>query len=92
MKDIIVSTATGSYGSVKEQYPLLNARMAVEKAIKLRNKKAKGQIEDNRPFEPNGEHQYKIFYERLHGKKQKQPAKPKADILQQLHRKKSSRS
>ena len=46
VKDIIVSTATGSYGSVKEQYPLLNARMAVEKAIKLRNKKAKGQIED----------------------------------------------
>lgn len=65
VKDIIVSTATGSYGSVKEQYPLLNARMAVEKAIKLRNKKAKGQIEDNRPFEPNGEHQYKIFYDTL---------------------------
>ena len=39
--------------------------MAVEKAIKLRNKKAKGQIEDNRPFEPNGEHQYKIFYDTL---------------------------
>ena len=65
VKDIIVSTATGSYGSVKEQYPLLNARMAVEKAIKLRNKKAKGQIEDNRPFEPNGEHQYQIFYDKL---------------------------
>lgn len=65
VKDIIVSTATGSYGSVKEQYPLLNAQMAVEKAIKLRNKKAKGQIEDNRPFEPNGEHQYKIFYDTL---------------------------
>lgn len=65
VKDIIVSTATGSYGSVKEQYPLLNARMAVEKAIKLRNKKAKGQIEDKRPFEPNGEHQYKIFYDTL---------------------------
>ena len=65
VKDIIVSTAPGSYGSVKEQYPLLNARMAVEKAIKLRNKKAKGQIEDNRPFEPNGEHQYKIFYDTL---------------------------
>lgn len=65
VKDIIVSTATGSYGGVKEQYPLLNARMAVEKAIKLRNKKAKGQIEDNRPFEPNGEHQYKIFYDTL---------------------------
>lgn len=65
VKDIIVSTATGSYGSVKKQYPLLNARMAVEKAIKLRNKKAKGQIEDNRPFEPNGEHQYQIFYDKL---------------------------
>lgn len=65
VKDIIVSTATGSYGSVKEQYPLLNARMAVEKAIKLRNKKAKGQIEDNRPFEPNGEHQYQIFYDKV---------------------------
>lgn len=65
VKDIIVSTATGSYGSVKEQYPLLNASMAVEKAIKLRNKKAKGQIEDNRPFEPNGEHQYQIFYDKL---------------------------
>ena len=34
VKDIIISTATGSYGSVKEQYPLLNARLAVEKAIK----------------------------------------------------------
>ena len=65
VKDIIVSTATGSYGSVKEQYPLLNARMAVEKAIKLRNEKAKGQTGDDLPFEPSGEHQYRIFYDAL---------------------------
>lgn len=65
VKDIIVSTATGSYGSVKEQYPLLNARLAVEKAIKLSNEKAKGQTGDDLPFEPSGEHQYKIFYDTL---------------------------
>ena len=65
VKDIIVSTATGSYGSVKEQYPLLNARMAVEKAIKLSNEKAKGQTGDDLPFEPSGEHQYRIFYDAL---------------------------
>lgn len=65
VKDIIISTATGSYGSVKEQYPLLNARLAVEKAIKLSNEKAKGQTGDDLPFEPSGEHQYKIFYDTL---------------------------
>lgn len=65
VKDIIVSTATGSYGSVKEQYPLLNARRAVEAAIKLRNEKAQGQTENDLPFEPSGEHQYKIFYDTL---------------------------
>lgn len=81
VKDIIVSTATGSYGSVKEQYPLLNARMAVEKAIKLRNKKAKGQIEDNRPFEPNGEHQYKIFYDTLTWKEAKAACEAKGGHL-----------
>ena len=65
VKDILISTATGSYGSVKEQYPLLNARLAVEKAIKLSNEKAKGQTGDDLPFEPSGEHQYKIFYDTL---------------------------
>lgn len=65
VKDIIISTATGSYGSVKEQYPLLNARLAVEKVIKLSNEKAKGQTGDDLPFEPSGEHQYKIFYDTL---------------------------
>lgn len=65
VKDIIISTATGSYGSVKEQYPLLNARLAVEKAIKLSNEKAKGQTGDDLPFEPSGEHQYRIFYDAL---------------------------
>lgn len=65
VKDIIISTATGSYGNVKEQYPLLNARLAVEKAIKLSNEKAKGQTGDDLPFEPSGEHQYKIFYDTL---------------------------
>lgn len=65
VKNIIVSTATGSYGSVKEQYPLLNARRAVEAAIKLRNEKAQGQTENDLPFEPSGEHQYKIFYDTL---------------------------
>lgn len=65
VKDIIISTAIGSYGSVKEQYPLLNARLAVEKAIKLSNEKAKGQTGDDLPFEPSGEHQYRIFYDAL---------------------------
>ena len=65
VKEIIKSTATGSYGSAKEQYPLLNARLAVEKAIKLSNEKAKGQTGDDLPFEPSGEHQYKIFYDTL---------------------------
>ena len=44
---------------------MLNARLAVEKAIKLSNEKAKGQTGDDLPFEPSGEHQYKIFYDTL---------------------------
>ena len=39
VKDIIKSTATGSYG--EEGYKMLNAKLAVEKAIELRNQKAK---------------------------------------------------
>lgn len=81
VKDIIVSTATGSYGSVKEQYPLLNARLAVEKAIKLHNKKAKGQTEDDLPFEPSGEHQYKIFYDTLTWEEAKEACEAKGGHL-----------
>ena len=37
----------------------------MEKAIKLSNEKAKGQTGDDLPFEPSGEHQYRIFYDAL---------------------------
>ena len=81
VKDIIISTATGSYGSVKEQYPLLNARLAVEKAIKLSNEKAKGQTGDDLPFEPSGEHQYRIFHFSGHMATQLSPATTLLELL-----------
>ena len=63
MKDIIVSTATGSYengiGNKKCSRGLLNARLAVEEAIRRRDKKASS------PDESAGKHRYKIYYDTL---------------------------
>lgn len=61
VKDIIKSTATGSYG--EEGYKMLNAKLAVEKAIKLRNQKAKK--EENSLDDPTERHKYEIFRETL---------------------------
>lgn len=63
VKDIIVSTATGSYengiGNKKCSRGLLNARLAVEEAIRRRDKKASS------PDESAGKHRYKIYYDTL---------------------------
>ena len=61
VKDIIKSTATGSYG--EEGYKMLNAKLAVEKAIELRNQKAKK--EENSSDDPTERHKYEIFRETL---------------------------
>lgn len=63
VKDIIKSTATGSYG--EEGYKMLNAKLAVEKAIELRDKKEKEQAENASSDELTGKHRYKIFYDTL---------------------------
>ena len=68
VKDIIVSTATGSYGGGgfrDERCGLLNAKLAVEKAIELRDKKAEEKKEKALSDEPTGEHRYKIYYDTL---------------------------
>lgn len=59
VKDIIKSTATGSYG--EEGYKMLNAKLAVEKAIELRDQKAK----ENSVAEPTDGHKYEIFHDTL---------------------------
>lgn len=63
VKDIIVSAATGSYengiGNKKCSRGLLNARLAVEEAIRRRDKKASS------PDESAGKHRYKIYYDTL---------------------------
>lgn len=63
VKDIIVSTATGSYengiGNKKCSRGLLNARLAVEEATRRRDKKASS------PDESAGKHRYKIYYDTL---------------------------
>lgn len=59
VKDIIKSTATGGYG--EEGYKMLNAKLAVEKAIELRNQKAKK--EENSSDDPTERHKYEIFRE-----------------------------
>ena len=59
VKDIIKSTATGSYG--EEGYKMLNAKLAVEKAIELRNQKVK----ENSVAEPTDRHKYEIFHDTL---------------------------
>ena len=61
VKDIIKSTATGGYG--EEGYKMLNAKLAVEKAIELRNQKAKK--EENSSDDPTERHKYEIFRETL---------------------------
>lgn len=61
VKDIIKRTATGSYG--EEGYKMLNAKLAVEKAIELRDKKAKEA--ENASSEPTDGHRYEIFRETL---------------------------
>lgn len=61
VKDIIKSTATGSYG--EEGYKMLNAKLAVEKAIELRDQKAKK--EENASAEPTDRHKYEIFHDTL---------------------------
>ena len=61
VKDIIKSTATGGYG--EEGYKMLNAKLAVEKAIELRNQKAKK--EANSSDDPTERHKYEIFRETL---------------------------
>ena len=61
VKDIIKSTATGSYG--EEGYKMLNAKLAVEKAIELRDEKAKEA--ENASSEPTDGHRYEIFRETL---------------------------
>lgn len=61
VKDIIKSTATGSYG--EEGYKMLNAKLAVEKAIELRDQKAKEK--ENSVAEPTDEHKYEIFHDTL---------------------------
>lgn len=61
VKDIIKSTATGSYG--EEGYKMLNAKLAVEKATELRNQKAKK--EENSSDDPTERYKYEIFRETL---------------------------
>lgn len=61
VKDIIKSTATDGYG--EEGYKMLNAKLAVEKAIELRNQKAKK--EENSSDDPTERHKYEIFRETL---------------------------
>lgn len=61
VKNIIKSTATGSYG--EEEYKMLNAKLAVEKAIELRDQKAKEK--ENSVAEPTDEHKYEIFHDTL---------------------------
>lgn len=61
VKDIIKSTATGSYG--EEGYKMMNAKLAVEKAIELRDQKANEK--ENSVAEPTDGHKYEIFRETL---------------------------
>ncbi len=69
VKDIIVSTATGSYengiGDEKHSCGLLNAKLAVEEAIRRRDEKAKQQKETTSTAESTGEHRYEIYYDTL---------------------------
>lgn len=64
VKDIIINTSTGSYGGGgfrSNRCGLLNAKLAVEKAIELRNQKVK----ENSVAEPTDRHKYEIFHDTL---------------------------
>lgn len=66
VKDIIINTSTGSYGGGgfrSNRCGLLNAKLAVEKAIELRDQKAKK--EENSSDDPTDRHKYEIFRETL---------------------------
>ena len=66
VKDIIINTSTGSYGGGGfrgNRCGLLNAKLAVEKAIELRDQKAKK--EENSSDDPTDRHKYEIFRETL---------------------------
>lgn len=77
VKDIIKSTATGSYG--EEGYKMLNAKLAVEKAIELRDQKAKK--EENASAEPTDRHKYEIFHDTLTWEEAKAACKAKGGHL-----------
>lgn len=66
VKDIIINTSTGSYGGGgfrSNRCGLLNAKLAVEKAIELRDQKVKE--EENSSAEPTDGHKYEIFRETM---------------------------
>lgn len=66
VKDIIINTSTGSYGGGgfrSNRCGLLNAKLAVEKAIELRDQKAKK--EENSSDDQTDRHKYEIFRETL---------------------------
>ena len=66
VKDIIINTSTGSYGGGgfrSNRCGLLNAKLAVEKAIELRDQKVKK--EENSSAESTDGHKYEIFRETL---------------------------
>ena len=66
VKDIIINTSTGSYGGGgfrSNRCGLLNANLAVEKAIELRDQKVKK--EENSSAESTDGHKYEIFRETL---------------------------
>ena len=66
VKDIIINTSTGSYGGGgfrSNRCGLLNAKLAVEKAIELRDQKVKE--EENSVAEPTDGHKYEIFHDTL---------------------------
>lgn len=84
VKDVIVSTATGSYGGGgfrDERCGLLNAKLAVEKAIELRDKKAEEKKEKALSDEPTGEHRYKIYYDTLTWEEAKEACEAKGGHL-----------
>lgn len=84
VKDVIVGTATGSYGGGgfrDERCGLLNAKLAVEKAIELRDKKAEEKKEKALSDEPTGEHRYKIYYDTLTWEEAKEACEAKGGHL-----------
>lgn len=82
VKDIIINTSTGSYGGGgfrSNRCGLLNAKLAVEKAIGLRDQKVKK--EENSSAEPTDGHKYEIFRETLTWEEAKAACKAKGGHL-----------